>query len=62
MKHCHSFSQPQPSLTHRNTYISMATDKRIAGVQKEVIAKAYTRTWMVSKKQIYGIKKNTGRN
>lgn len=33
----HSFTDSHYSLTHRNRYISMATDKRIAGLQKEAI-------------------------
>lgn len=46
--------------THRHTHISMETDKRIAGLQKEMIDKACARNWMVSKKQIYGIRTNPG--
>lgn len=36
----------------------METDKRIARLQKEMIDKACARNWMVSKKQIYGIRTN----
>lgn len=46
--------------THRHTHISMETDERIAGLQKEMIDKACARNWMVSKKQIYGIRTNPG--
>jgi len=45
--------------SHRNTYISMATDKRVAGLQKEAIDKEYTQTWMESNKLIYGEKKKS---
>lgn len=44
--------------TDTHTHISMETDKRIACLQKEMIDKARARNWMVSKKQIYGIRTN----
>lgn len=64
MTHPHSFTVSPHSLTctdtRRHTHISMETDKRIAGLQKEAIDKACARNWIVSKKQIYGMKKNPG--
>lgn len=56
MTHPHSFTVSPHSLTctdtRRHTHISMETDKRIAGLQKEAIDKACARNWIVSKKQI----------